>query len=97
MLSKISPSQGNKDSRLVLMCGSWVIQRCIKSFECMCCENRSETVYGNREEMAIRKMERGRKGRVGKTNMLRVLDRIVWNGLPGYHHHAQGTHTTKFR
>lgn len=62
MLSKISPSQGNKDSRLVLMCGSWVIQRCIKSFECMCCENRSETVYGNREEMAIRKME-GEKGK----------------------------------
>lgn len=50
MLSKISPSQGNKGSRLVLMCGSWLIQRCIKSFECMYCENRSEAVYGNREE-----------------------------------------------
>lgn len=67
MLSKISPSQGNKDSRLVLMCGSWVIQRCIKSFECMYCENRSEAVYGNGEEMAI-----------GKT-MLRVLDGIEWS------------------
>lgn len=62
MLTKISPSRGNKDSRLVLTCGSWDIQRCIKSFECMCCEDGSETVYGHREEMTIRKME-GEKGK----------------------------------